>query len=130
MKKNPAYEAVCHIVRRVQADASFSWLMIGTESLALCYEAIAEHEAKPVDEVRKSIEDDAALSRETPEIVTLRKRVDELERHEEDSSSQPVPHGRNDKIVMALEQLAWNAECGSHVTLDALRQVLQEGKCP
>ena len=59
--------------------SDFAWLMMGTQSLALCCQAVAEYRGEAEEEVRQFIDTNAASRRETPEIVTLRKRVAELE---------------------------------------------------
>ena len=117
-----ADQAVSHIVRRVQEDASFSWLMIGTESLALCFKAIAERTGEPEADVRKRIESTAATVREVPEIVRLRKRLEGLDQ------TEPHPDAvseRERKFRIAVEELVWSAKCGADVlSIDNLEKIL------
>ncbi len=53
---NLAIKAIAHVLRRVQQDPDLAWHMVGTESLALCMQAIAEHQQREADEVRSEIE--------------------------------------------------------------------------
>lgn len=74
-----AEQAAFHIVRRVQSDSAFAWVMMGTESLALCMAAAAEYRGEPEENLREFVDKNAASRRETPEIVLLRERVKQLE---------------------------------------------------
>lgn len=117
-----ADRAVAHIVRRVQEDASFSWLMIGTESLALCFAAIAERTGESESIVRDKIERNAASATEVPEIVRLRKRLEGLDKTDPD----PDASAENEsKLRNAVEELCWAAKCGADVlSVENLERIL------
>lgn len=135
-----AERAVFHIYRRVQSDANFAWLMIGTESLALCCQAIAERQGRDEENVLDEIFAKAASRSETPEVVRLRKCVSELERELDDvrnGLSNDRRRGRVDAVdvedyaakdrraLARIEELLRLAECGCDVlTIDDLREAL------
>ncbi len=74
-----AEQAVFHIYRRVQECPDFAWLMMGTESLLLCMQAIAQYRGETEAEIRAHINKNCATSRKEPEVLTLRAKVDALE---------------------------------------------------
>ena len=124
-------KAVLHIVRRVQSDASFAWLMIGTESLSLCFDAIAERRSEPVESVRARIEENAASNRETPEVVKLRKSVRDLtaQLHNEEAESSAWRkdatriQSRKERDLSAIDELIWQVEfCGQALTIEDLKK--------
>lgn len=133
---SPADAAVMHILRRVASDPSFSWHMLHTEGLRLCLEAYAARVGKPVDEVRESIESNAASVREEPEIVQLRNRVTELEQQlgelREHAGLQDDDEMLTNLVVddwsirENIESLCWAVECGreSLLTVENLREIL------
>ncbi len=51
-----AIKAIAHVLRRVQIDPDLAWHMVGTESLALCMQAFAEHKQRDPEEFREEIE--------------------------------------------------------------------------
>lgn len=113
--------AVIHILRRVQENADFAWLMIGTESLSLCFDAYAEMKNLSVELVREKIESNAATSREEPEIVQLRRALD---------AKTPADCGvvsiEQFDALAAVEDLLWQAKCGHDVlTIDNLETAIQ-----
>lgn len=117
--------AVRHIIRRVQSEASFSWLMLGTESLALCIAAVAEQAGKDEGLMRRQIEANAASTREVPEVVELRRRLDQIESKAPQVVTSPAAIDRDSRLRHELEELVWAAECGANVlTLDNLKRLI------
>lgn len=122
MSMTAAEKAVFHIVRRVQSCPDFAWLMLNTESLALCFAAVAAYKGEPVEKVRKKIEENAASLKETPEIVRLRKQVED---HEDAYQDEEEAEGEFAGILSEVEALLWQDECGLlPLTADRLRAVL------
>ncbi len=127
MKQTLAEKAVFHIVRRVQSDVDFAWLMMGTESLALCFAAIADARGETEEAVRQRIEANAATTRETPEIVTLRLQAVGLQRTETDAA---VAADRDTGLRCALQDLLWQSQCGADVLTVENLTALLEGRVP
>lgn len=128
-KMNSAEVALLHMIRRVQSDASFAWVMIGTESLSLAIDALAECRNEPVERLRSRVEKNAATTRETPEVVKLRQRVEELERLQHFTAVEDRwhdPRNKNRAVVEAIEELVRLAECGGCevLTVENLKTVL------
>jgi len=133
-EQSSADRAVIHILRRVQTDASFAWHLMGTESLRLCFEAYAALKGESVDAVRERIESNAATLRDTPEIVLLRKRVEELEgeirelkpEDDEDAVFEDGFPSMDFDLRENLEELCLAVECGHSrlLTVENLRDVL------
>lgn len=127
-KMSTSDSAVFHIVRRVSDSASFAWLMIGTESLALCIRAVAEYRGEPEADVRKRVEANAASLRDEPEVVKLRKRVEQLERKlDKQSEEENEPDSVYIDSILAIEELIRLAECGHNVlTIDNLKDAMNK----
>jgi hypothetical protein len=124
-----AEKAVFHIIRRVQSCPDFAWLMIGTESLFLCLQAAAQFKGEPVEGIRKKIEANAASLKRTPEVVELRKKVQELQNAaDDDDEIEEENEGYFAALLGQIQDLLWQAECGQlPLTADRLRAVL-DGK--
>lgn len=132
-RKNMAQEAVAHIIRRVRIDANFSWLMLGTESLAMRVKAHAERLGQPEADVAAEVQQRAASNHNTPEVVALRSKVESLERKlarlsGDKTYSEEIVAQRDESIrsICRVEELVRTAEIMREtVTVDRLRDAIE-----
>jgi hypothetical protein len=86
------YDAVRHVLNRVQTDPEFRWHMLHTESLDRLIKAEAAHKGVPEQEVRAKRERDLQpeYRKRLPECSVNRERVRTLELLLEDNGI-PLP---------------------------------------
>lgn len=116
--KTKAVEACLHILRRVKRCPNFAHYMLGTESLSLCFQAVAEFNGCREEKIRDDVEVNAATHKQDADVVEMQRTIDRLE--SELSVTQEGVASKADE----LEEAFSNAAEESWAQMQAVRRVL------
>lgn len=126
--RDKAMTAVRHLIGRVATDSAFSWHMLHTLGLELCLEAVAEQDGRQVEDLRAEVERTAASNGEIPELVLLRREVEQLRanRQERGDKAEATPAPVAPAPNTYIENLLWRAEIGETdlLTVENIRKAM------
>lgn len=104
-----AFNAILHMIIRVQEDPDFAWHMMGTESWSRCLTAYAEHTGMDEEKVRQDLEAKigAMQKKKKTRIAQLEEQIELLEDSEAETeqASADLIRQASKELDRALQEL-------------------------